>query len=88
MKFTQNSVPFDFDGQHLLYMEYREKGIMHIARHSVRTVHTRRMRKTFVMTRFHSEGASRCRDCDRRDHAGGGDGSLAPTGPQLACVEA
>ena len=35
-------------------LEYREKGITHNARHSVRTIHTRRMRMTSVITRFHT----------------------------------
>lgn len=37
MKFTQNSVPFDFDGQHLLYMEYREKGIREVFIYDIET---------------------------------------------------
>ena len=27
LKFTQNSVPFDFDGDHLVYMEYKDNGV-------------------------------------------------------------
>ena len=30
MRFTQNSVPFDFDGKHLIYMEYLENSIREI----------------------------------------------------------
>ena len=30
MRFTQNSVPFDFDGEHLIYMEYMENSIREI----------------------------------------------------------
>ena len=30
MRFTQNSVPFDFDGEHLIYMEYQENSMREI----------------------------------------------------------
>ena len=30
MRFTQNSVPFDFDGEHLIYMEYMENSLREI----------------------------------------------------------
>ena len=35
LKFTQNSVPFDFDGEYLIYMEYRERQIREIYMYKV-----------------------------------------------------
>ena len=37
LKFTQNSVPFDFDGQHLIYMEYKDRSIREIWMYTVET---------------------------------------------------
>ena len=35
LKFTQHHVPFDFDGEHLIYMEYGERGVRDIKMYKV-----------------------------------------------------
>ena len=37
LRFTQNSVPFDFDGEHLIYMEYQENSMREIHMYKVST---------------------------------------------------